>query len=82
MTSPEDALAQAERQVREGEVRVTRQAGLLRQLQADGDWRAAAMAKRFLALQEKRLADAEEHLRKVRVATDAARQAAPSDQTN
>ena len=48
MNSPEDALAQAERHVREGEARITRQVALIEELDRTGHEHAADTARELL----------------------------------
>jgi hypothetical protein len=62
MTPCEDAVARAERHVREAEERVARQAALVEALAGTGDERASAEARRLLANFEGTLAVARQHL--------------------
>jgi hypothetical protein len=48
MNSPEDALAQAERHIREGEARIARQIALIEKLDRDGHEHVADTARELL----------------------------------
>jgi hypothetical protein len=62
MSQSEDALAQAERHVREAEERVARQATLVEELERTGHERASDEARKLLASFEKTLDVARQHL--------------------
>ena len=61
-SSPEDALAQAERHVREGEARVVRQIVLIEKLKRDGHPRAAEQASVLLVTLQTSLGLFRDHL--------------------
>ncbi|MBL6459469.1 hypothetical protein JMJ55_29595 [Belnapia sp. T6] len=63
MDPPEDALAMAERHVREGEGRVARQIAIVEQMNGDNRPEAAAAARTLLVTLETTLDLMREHLR-------------------
>ncbi|MBL6454571.1 hypothetical protein JMJ55_04490 [Belnapia sp. T6] len=63
MNPPEDALALADRHVREGEERVTRQLAIIDEMDRDNHPEAAAIARVVLATLQTTLDLMREHLR-------------------
>ena len=68
MDPPEDALARAERHVREGEERVARQLAIVEEMDRDDHPEAAAMAREVLATLRSTLDLMRGHLRTEREA--------------
>ncbi|MBX6745165.1 MAG: hypothetical protein IRY87_24285 [Acetobacteraceae bacterium] len=70
MDQPEDALAQAERHVREAEGHIAHQLRIIEELDRDDHPRAAAMAREVLRTLQRSLELAREHLRLEQEARD------------